>query len=401
MKPIRLGIVSSHPIQNQVPLYRALSKQENLHVEVLFLSRAGADPYLDPEFGERVKWDVPLLAGYQSEFVPQCGPRNVQGGLFHRVNPGLFSLIRGRRYDVLLVNGWFSASYLLAIVSGFFVGTKVLLRGESNGLREPRGIKGWVKRTVLRFMFGRCYKILSIGTLNRSFYTSLFVPEERLRHVPYSVDNNYFKSALQDCAPELPALRRRYKIDDGTVVFLFCGKLIAKKRPMDVLRAFAGLPNRTQCRLIFVGSGECANELEDEVNSRGLRDSVHFAGFKNQSEVCRYYSLADVFVIASDFEPWGLVVNEAMCFGLPIIATTSVGATADLVQDGENGFRYLAGDIDRLSQHMLKLSTDSALRERQGARSSFLIDNWGIEQGVEGLQSALAGVVADGQPVGL
>ena len=137
-------------------------------------------------------------------------------------------------------------------------------------------------------------------------------------------------------------------------VILFASKMIPRKRPMDLLRAYVKIQERINAALIFVGDGIERSLLEAYTKDNNLKN-VYFTGFKNQTELPYYFAIADVFVLPSDDEPWGLIINEAMNFGLPIVTTEVVGSAPDLVKDGINGFIYPAGDIEKLVNCLSKV----------------------------------------------
>jgi glycosyltransferase involved in cell wall biosynthesis len=376
VKRVRLGVLASHPIQTQTPLYRELAKREWVDLEVLFLSRMGLEGYVDRDFGAEVKWDVPLLDGYQSEFVTAGG---------------LAGELRRKRYDVLLVNGWAKAGYLTALLTAGWWGTRTMVRGDANGLADPGGWKGKVKRAVLGRLFGGCAAVVCIGTLNRAFYRRMGVPEGKLHLAPYSVDNGFFAGAAGRI--DRRAVRKEWGFGEGETVFLFSGKLIGLKRPLDLVRALARMGGTG--RLLVAGSGELEGEMRAEAERLGVGGRMVLAGFQNQTEICRCYAAADALVLPSESEQWGLVVNEAMCFGLPVVATTAVGAAVDLVVEGENGYTYRPGDVEALTERMERLAGDGELRRRMGERSRELIGEWGIEAGVRGVEAAVRGALGE------
>ena len=158
---------------------------------------------------------------------------------------------------------------------------------------------------------------------------------------------------------------------------------------MDLLRAFEAIPKSLNAGLIFLGDGELRRSLEAYAHERSLKN-VRFVGFKNQTEMAPYYSMADVFVLPSGFEPWGLVVNEALCFGLPVITSDKVGATGDLVQEGVNGFVYPAGNVMALTAILQKLLLSAEdRRTAMGAASRKLVTHWSYREVVEGVLACL------------
>jgi glycosyltransferase involved in cell wall biosynthesis len=137
----------------------------------------------------------------------------------------------------------------------------------------------------------------------------------------------------------------------------------------------------------LVGTGETFEACRCYVSDRHLTE-VHLLGFRNQAELPRLYAMADVFVLPSEDEPWGLVINEAMSSGLPIVASERVGAAADLIQPGSNGFRFPPGDIPALAQ-ALRLALQDGAKERMGQASLEIIRTWGFEEDIAAVRQAL------------
>lgn len=158
--------------------------------------------------------------------------------------------------------------------------------------------------------------------------------------------------------------------------------MIPRKRPMDLLEAFEKLA--TQAVLVLVGDGPLRSEVENYVAEHSLTN-VFCAGFQSQHDLSKYYAIADVFVLPSEYEPWGLVVNEAMCFSLPIVTTRGVSSSADLVMHGKNGFLYNAGDLKALHVALRGLIGDAKQRLEMGQRSRRIIERWGQNDSVDGI----------------
>lgn len=389
----RLAILTSHPVQYQAPLFRALAKEPGVDLTVFFCSDFGLQPYHDPGFGTRFRWDVPLVEGYAHRFLPNRSPRPRAGPGLGLVNPAIMSALRAGHFDGLVIYGWASVTCWMAFAAARILGIPVFLRGESNGLSEPTGAKLLIKRMLLRLLFPRTAGFLAIGSLNRRFYRHYGVDEGRIFLAPYSVDNEFFRRHSAELLPRRGQLRREEGIPEEATVFLFCGKLSPHKRPLDLLEAFALLPDVRGCFLIYAGDGVLRATIEEKSHQLGL-GSVRITGFRNQSELPRWYSLADVLVVPSQREPWGLVVNEAMNFGLPIVASDQVGAAPDLVCSGDNGFTYQVGNIPELVQHLAALAVTSPLRRAMGNRSHRRILDWGIQHTVDGYCSAFRSLEA-------
>ncbi len=386
----RLVVVNSHPIQYFAPLYRRLAQHDAINVHVLYCSRQGVDPRsLDPGFGRRVIWDTPLLDGYSYEFVGNLlGDRGVRG-FFSLVNLGIIGRLASGRYDALLVHGHQFFTYVLAILVAKAVGTRVFLRTETTLLIEPTGLRAILRRAVVA-LYRRCDAFLYIGSKNREFYESIGIPRERLFPAPYTVDNELFSAAAGPDASTRPTLHEELGLDKEVPIILYASKLTPRKRALDLLKAYEAV-RRLGIRgaLAFIGDGSERAALEEHARAYDVED-VFFLGFKNQSELPNYYAQADLFVLPSEREPWGLVVNEAMCAGTPVITTTDVGASYDLVTSGETGFVYEAGDVSALERLLARCLGDREICQRMSENCIARMKHWSYRECVDGVLAALA-----------
>jgi glycosyltransferase involved in cell wall biosynthesis len=394
MQPYRLLVLSSHPIQYQAPMHRALASHPAIDLTVLFCSEWGLKPYRDQGFGREVQWDIPLLGGYESSFLRNWSWRPGLNGFWGLLNPSVVRWIVNRRYDAILVYGWSRATNLIAIGAALASNTPLLLRGETNLLNFLPPFKRRLKTAALKPLFAAISGFLSIGRHNTEFYRAWGVPTQKIHLTPYSVDNDFWLTQATQFSSRKSQLKRDLGFALEIPVILFSGKLISKKRPLDLLRAFEQVSKNHRCGLVFLGDGQQREELQAYANKRRLAN-VRFVGFKNQTEIAPYFAMSDVFVLPSGFEPWGLVVNEAMCFGLPIIASDKVGAAGDLVEPGVNGFIYPAGDVSALAAHREQLVLSPALRHSAGQASGKLIQKWGIPQVVGGVLECLRRVAGE------
>lgn len=380
----KLAILASHPIQYQAPLFQKLTEHPDLDVKVYFKRKPSKR---DAGFGRNVKWDIPLLDGYRYCFL--------KGSLDFWIK------LKRDKYDVVFIYGWNSLLNWLTVIFAKLTGIKVLLQGE-NPLNQEFMKPKW-KRLVKKFIFGKILfgligAFLYIGEENRKFYKHYGVPESKLFFMPYAVDNNRFTKEYRVLSSKYQALRDELKIGKDDVAILFVGKLIPKKRPMDLLKAFefvvkgqgSGV-NGSQKRavLFFIGDGELRPELEGYAKKHKLKN-VHFLGFKNQTKLPKYYAMADIFVLPSQAgETWGLVVNEAMCFGLPVVVSDVAGCVPDLVRQGENGFIFPVGDIGKLTERLVELIKKGDKRKKFGNKSLKIIQGYNYDKDVEGILSAL------------
>jgi glycosyltransferase involved in cell wall biosynthesis len=194
---------------------------------------------------------------------------------------------------------------------------------------------------------------------------SLGIPPEKISLTPYTVDNTWWKA--QSALTDRQAVRAKWGAARDQPVILFCAKLQPWKRPMDLLQAFAqaALPGSL---LVFAGEGSQRAELEAEVVRRGLQQRVKFLGFVNQSQLPALYSAADLMVLPSIYEPFAVVVNEAMCCGCPVIVSDQVGAALDLVVPVNPDFVFPAGDVPALANILRSAFSDRQKLQEAGRR---------------------------------
>jgi len=382
-----LAVLVSHPIQYQAPLWRKLAQHPQIDLTVYFCSDYGVTEKVDPGFGVMFKWDIPLLEGYRYKFLKNCSPKPSLNGFWGLVNLGIVKQLYKNRYDALFVHSYAYATHLLAILAARLKGIKVLVRSESNLLVKRSLRRRLLKRLFLPLFFQLINSFMVIGRLNRQYYGYYYASRKKMYLAPYAVDNEWFFAQRDLHLPHRLDLKEELDISPNAKVILYAAKFLKRKRLMDLIQAFEGL-GLPGVVLVIVGDGEERPVCERYVKTRKLR-GVHFVGFKNQSELPQFYAVADVFCLPSEDEPWGLVLNEAMCFGLPIIATDQVGAAYDLINQGINGFIYQVGNIEALKGYLEVTLKDEELRQKMGKASLELIERWGYKENVEGLLEAM------------
>jgi glycosyltransferase involved in cell wall biosynthesis len=290
-------------------------------------------------------------------------------------------------YDAVWAHGYAHATTWLALLAAHARGARLLLRDEQT-LLHPRPWRRRVARSImLKQLYARSYG-LYIGEENRRFLRAHGMRDERMFAAPYCVDNAYFSARAAELAPRRSELRTSFGIDDGAPVVLFAGKLIDKKQPLRLIEAFASVRGDQPCWLLLAGSGPQRDECEALVARLGV-PNVRFAGFLDQTRLPEAYAAADVFVLPSKLhETWGLVVNEAMNFALPMIVSDKVGCGADLARPGENGAIVPYDDTQALSRAIARFVADASLRRAYGARSAEIVSAYNIEAAADGIVEA-------------
>ncbi len=349
MKPV--VFLNSHPIQYFVPLYQQIHAGTGIDLTVLYCSDESVTGKLDKGFGKEVKWDIPLLDGYKWQLIKNRSWKpSIHKGFWGLFNPGIISFLYKQPRSILIVHGWAYSTNLMALIFGRMFGHTVCLRTETpynQELQKNRFIT-FFKHIYLRFLFLFVKKFLYIGNQNKLFYKALGIGENRMLFTPYAVDNRRFREILNSVTIE--NARRSIGLPVDKKIILFSGKYIQKKRPLDLLMAFNELGDKSDLLLVMLGEGECRHEMEIYIQKNDLTDKVVLTGFINQTRIPIYYRSADIFVMCSGLgETWGLSVNEAMNFGLPVIVSDTCGCAYDLVEESVTGAVFETGNIMQIT----------------------------------------------------
>jgi glycosyltransferase involved in cell wall biosynthesis len=389
---IQVAFINTHPIQYFAPLYADLNRAEDLSVTALYLSDYSVRGDKDRGFGQDVKWDVDLLAGYEARFVRGAERRGEPISFLSVVAPELWREVHRGGFDAVVVHGHTPAAMLVAATAAWTAGIPTFLRCETHlGLRRS-ALKNLLRRPLIGAYYRRFDGVLAIGSANREFYRAIGVPERLIFDTPYTVDNRRFMSGARLAGDERRKLRADFDVHDDRPIVLYAAKFQRRKHPDDLLCA-ASMLNREGLffGLMMVGSGEMEEELRALAGKLTL-SNVHFPGFVNQAALPRVYAACDVFVLPSENEPWGLAVNEAMCAGLPVVASSEVGCASDLVHHGRNGRTFSAGSVVGLADALRPLLADPELRRRMGTASRDIITRWSYAECRAGLRAALTSV---------
>jgi len=386
MNKYKLAILISHPIQYRVPLYKKLESNPDIDLTVYYCLYWGMKKYVDREFGKEIQWDVSLLEGYKYIFLKNWSFFPCIETLFGIFNPGIIRELICNRFDAVIISGYHQASYLLGYIGAWLSRTPVFFRAETV-LRPNQGrFKSLLKRHILSLIFKKTEGFLTINTPSRKFYESFNVRKGRFFFAPQAVDNDFFMMENARWKKEKDSIKISLGIPKDMPIILYVGKMIARKRPFDLLCAYEKIKDKAA--LLLIGDGLLLPKLRHYAEEKGL-SKVIFAGFKNQSEITKYYSIGDVFVLPSSKEVSPLVIHEAMCCSLPIVVSDAIPSAVDFIKDGDNGFIFPCGEVDKLKAILSVLINDTGSCLRMGARSRQIISNWNYQTAEDGILSAL------------
>lgn len=372
----RIAIISTHPVQYNAPLFRALSEFDELTVKVFYTwSQAKEGIVFDPGFNRAFSWDIPLLEGYDYEFVENVSASPTSDNFDGIVNPSLIDIIRAWQPDGIIVYGWNYSSHFKLM--RYFKGrVPIFFRGDSTLLDDKKGIASFLRRQILKRVYRKIDYAFYVGTNNHEYFRSVGLGDNRLIFAPHSINDALFVNAHEVHMQKVKVLKQQLGIGEDELIFLFAGKLIPKKNPDLLTRSFID-SNLKHAHLVIVGNGSMEAELKKIAEGH---NNIHFLEFQNQTQMPVIYKLCDVYVLPSKGpdETWGLAVNEAMTCGKAIIVSNKVGCAVDLVKNEENGHIIDSSDRAALTVLLQHYSKEKAMQF--GAVSKKIIAGWSLKE---------------------
>lgn len=355
----KLAIITTHPIQYNAPLFKLLSKNDKVRIKVFYTwGQAVLEKKYDPGFNKTIEWDIPLLEGYEYEFLENTAKKKGSHHFNGIINPGIIQRLNDWSPDAILVFGWNFSSHL-KVMRYFKNKIPVFFRGDSTMLDEKKNIPGLLKKIALKWVYTHINEAFYCGTQNKSYFLYYGLSNDQLIAAFHAIDNSRFDNSDGKYTSKAQEMRRKLGIENEDLVFLYAGKLLNGKNIELLINAFTKL-NDTGAQLVIAGNGPVESTLKS--NSIGLKN-LHFLDFQNQQAMPVLYQVCDVFVLPSGGETWGLSVNEAMAAGRAVIVSDRCGCAIDLVEDGANGYVFRSGDMDDLSSKM-----EICIRNKQNVR---------------------------------
>ena len=385
----RTLLVITHPVQYIAPTLRLLARRREIDLVVAYCSLVGSESTLDPDFGVNVAWDVPVLEGYSWVQVPNISPEPGLAGFFGLLNLGLWKMIRTGGFDAVInLTSYIYASFWITLAATKVQKIPLLLGMDATQIASLDG-KKWklgIKKTLWPRLYGLADVVVVPSSGGVFLMRSLGIPAERVVQTAHSVDNAWWTDRASRVNRKI--VRGSWNIPESAAVVLFCGKLQPWKRPQDALRAFAQSTVKDSY-LVFAGDGPLRVHLEAEARALGIAHSVRFLGFVNQSNLPAVYRSSDVLVLPSEYEAFGLVVNEAMLCGCPVIVSDRVGARFDLVREGETGFIFPVANVEALTALLYENLTKRSRLHQIATAAQEQMNSWSPEKNVEGLIEAI------------
>ncbi len=378
---LKVAYVVEYPTPYDVPLFERIARRPEIDFTALFLSEV---------IGQR-KWRVEPAGKFPYKTVPGRSwfvSQNTQFAVFW--NPRIFREILKDGYEVVGASGYIPLTHYSVLRWCKRKGIPYFLRSEAI-LPDKRSLsRRLAKRMMLKPVIKNADAWFAAGSLARDYLVHYGAEAEKVFFLNYTIDDDFFSTKAGEARMKRNEIRKELGIKSGCVI-LFSGRL-APMKGLDVLfDAFSSIKRKgLDAALLLLGTGPLEEGLRRRTEQEGLED-VHFAGFHQPEELPRFYGVSDVLVLPSIYEPWGIVVNEALACGLPVIASDVTGAAGDLVIPGETGYRFKTGNSRELAEALEKLIANSELRREMGTKGREVVKNWGYQRSVDGfVKAALA-----------
>ena len=368
----RLVIITEIISPYRIPLFNALASRPDIDLHVIFL--AETDPGLR-------QWHV-----YKDEirFSYQVLPSRRMGiGPYKLLlNRGIKRALSATNAAVILCGGYNYVASWQALGWARTRRVPFVLWSESNeqDARSRRPVVEFLKAKFIR----RCSAFVVPGQSAFTYLRNLGVETTAIFTARNAVDNDLFATAAADARLHGTQVRSARGLPER--YFLFVGRLVEEKGVFEFLAAYESLPPETRQKigLLFVGDGRERASLEQEAASI-TPGRIQFVGFAQREELAKYYALADALILPTHSDPWGLVVNEAMACGLPVIVSEVAGCASDLVTDGWNGRTIPYRDVPSLAHALQDLATDSQMRDKMARNSEKRIAEYSPVAWAEGI----------------
>lgn len=334
----RLGIVVSHPVQYYSPLFRHLAK--TIDLMVFYCYNPSAEEIGKDGFGIKFQWDVDLLSGYPSIFLHNFSSKPSLSSFNGCNTPDVGTALKEHNITHLVIMGWYLKSYIQALFQAKKSGLKVAVRGDSQLNPTAPLYKRFLKRIFYRFLLARYDKLFYVGIRNKAYLLFYGAKQAKLIFAPHAIDQSFWQRG-----DAIPADSTKKK-----TIFIWIGKFIEIKRPYDAINSFLMAYGKDPLmELWMIGSG---NLMESSITLANKHPAIKFEGFKNQTELRAIVKYADVLLLTSTSETWGLVVNECFSMGLPAIVSDTCGCGPDLIEEGKTGYTFKMGNCIDLAKKM-------------------------------------------------
>jgi glycosyltransferase involved in cell wall biosynthesis len=348
-------------------LFSYLAKHSNYSIRVFYTLGGKSNSIIDGGFGVNENWNIDLLSGYDYEFIENTSSRPSSQSYWGIKNPSLINKIKAYNPHAIILFGWKHQSHL-SVINYFYRKIPVILRGDSTTLDDSSGfsLRSYFRFIFLQWIYKKVDFVFSPGSASDQYFLKSGLKKNQIIRAEHAVDNDHFRDMTKIEEELLLELSSSLSIKPNEINFLFAGKFIDKKNPLLLIDAFVELKKQKEnVRLLLVGNGLLENTIKERINLLpfGIASSITLLPFQDQHQIKLLYRVANVFVLPSVSETWGLSVNEALASGTPVIVSDKCGSSKDLVKKDINGLVFKSGERQDLLQKM-NMMCDGKLIER-------------------------------------
>lgn len=378
MKKYKIALITNIPSPYRIPLFERLAEKTDIFIYFMALSerRRGWKPKVYQGFTYKILPDFAI--GFQNKATQESFS-------FH-TNPTLAFELLKRPYDVMIIGGFASLStYVAFLVSK--IKRKPVILWIGNTLQDEPSTLRKIALPLIKLLMKFSNAFVAYGTRSKEYVMSFGIPPEKI-FIAVNVGNvDFFMKESERLKRQKEAIKRQLEIKSNKVI-LYVGQLIERKGVKYLVEAFTKLKGEEKgAGLVLVGDGPQREELMRRCH--GV-DDIHVTKIVQPEDLPPYYAIADVFVLPSLYDRFGIVVSEAMASGLPIVATEKVGASVDLIRDGVNGYVVKDGDVDGLYEALRKILKDPELSKRKGENSRRMIEKeFNLDKTAQGFIEAI------------
>lgn len=381
-RKIKACVISSAPAPYRIGLFEKIARLPGLDAKVFFLGKT-CGPW---------NWDMDMGGDFPFEFVemPSLIPKDRYAMWFH---PRLPKIIKDGKYDVVVIGGYFIPSLIMAVAWCRLRGIPYIMWSESHGGMQRSGIKKLLRPLLVGPILTGAAAHFAVGSDAKKLLVDSGVKSDRIYIILNAPDVKAIAARSTETRKTAAAWKKSKGLGNGPTA-LFVGRLVEDKGIDLMLDAYASIAKKgVNMNLIMVGRGPLADRIEARIKSEGLKN-VAMEGFVPPEKVMDYYGYADFLVLPSLHEPFGAVVHEALAAGLPVVASSAVGAVADLVDEGATGFVFPTGDTKALAGVFERIcsnpGTTSAMADKCVERAKKFDHESASLEFLKGVETAIA-----------
>lgn len=374
MNKLKVALIHNIMSPYRIPLFNELAKNSMIDIVVYFESKSEKNREWDVINSDLINYKI--LPGFTLE---------IGKDVYYHINPTIVKELFYGDYDVIISSGYSTfTAQITFLISKLFKKPFILWSGTT--VNEPTKYKLF-SLPMIKFIVKYTDAYIAYGTNAKEYLIQLGAQKDKVFASFNTVDTTFFGEQCVKCKSKKTSLKNKFGINHENII-LYVGQLIERKGVNYLLKAHEKLSDKHDVGLVLVGNGNQKQELMKLCKDNAI-DNVYFIDFVQKDALTQYYAIADVFVLPSTEEVWGLVINEAMACGLPVISTEKVGASIDLIEQGVNGYVVPASDSDRLYESLKMILSDSKLKYSMGKASEEIINDFTISHAAKGFVRAI------------